>query len=161
MSAAATTVFIVDDDFSVRHALARLVQSAGMRAEVFESLLGVVDRKAILDGSRVKKGDVLVGLPSTGLHTNGYSLARKILFEVLGHGVDSHLPELGTTVGEALLAEHRGYLAALEPLLEGPLDVEAAAAALAARPQRSESPSGDEAALAATAPSGPASILQK
>jgi phosphoribosylformylglycinamidine cyclo-ligase len=66
----------------------------------------------------VCEGDVLLGLPSAGLHTNGYSLARKVLFEVLGHGVDTHLPELGTTVGAALLAPHRSYLACLEPLLE-------------------------------------------
>jgi phosphoribosylformylglycinamidine cyclo-ligase len=59
-----------------------------------------------------------VGLPSEGLHTNGYSLARKVLFEVLGHGVETSLPELGTTVGRALLAPHKSYLAALEPLLE-------------------------------------------
>ena len=56
--------------------------------------------------------------PRPGLHTNGYSLARKVLLEALGHRVDTHLPELGTTVGRALLAPHRSYLAALEPLLE-------------------------------------------
>ena len=61
---------------------------------------------------------MLLGLPSAGLHTNGYSLARKVLFETLGHRVDTQLPELGTTVGAALLAPHRSYLAALEPLLE-------------------------------------------
>jgi phosphoribosylformylglycinamidine cyclo-ligase len=66
----------------------------------------------------VREGDVLLGLPSAGLHTNGYSLARKVLLEALGHRVDTHLPELGTTVGQALLAPHRSYLAALEPLLE-------------------------------------------
>jgi phosphoribosylformylglycinamidine cyclo-ligase len=66
----------------------------------------------------VREGDVLLGLPSSGLHTNGYSLARKVLFELLGHGVETHLPELGSTVGEALLATHRSYLGALEPLLE-------------------------------------------
>ena len=58
------------------------------------------------------------GCPRRGLHTNGYSLARKVLLETLGHRVDTHLPELGTTVGQALLAPHRSYLAALEPLLE-------------------------------------------
>ncbi|HEY6548647.1 MAG TPA: AIR synthase-related protein, partial [Vicinamibacteria bacterium] len=66
----------------------------------------------------VAEGDVLLALPSAGLHTNGYSLARKVLFELRGHRVDTHLPELGTTVGAALLAPHRSYLAALEPLLE-------------------------------------------
>jgi phosphoribosylformylglycinamidine cyclo-ligase len=80
-------------------------------------IVGVVDRaKALPRG--VGEGDVLLGLPSAGLHTNGYSLARKVLFETLGHRVDTHLPELGTTVGQALLAPHRSYLAALEPLIE-------------------------------------------
>jgi phosphoribosylformylglycinamidine cyclo-ligase len=80
-------------------------------------IVGVVEKERALPRG-VGEGDVLVGLPSTGLHTNGYSLARKVLFEGLGHTVDTHLPELGTTVGQALLATHRGYLAALEPLLE-------------------------------------------
>jgi phosphoribosylformylglycinamidine cyclo-ligase len=81
-------------------------------------IIGVVDRPRLLTGARVRAGDALIGLPSTGLHTNGYTLARKVLFEVLGHTVTTHLPELGTTVGQALLASHRGYLAAVEPLLE-------------------------------------------
>jgi phosphoribosylformylglycinamidine cyclo-ligase len=80
-------------------------------------IVGVVDRtKAIPAG--VREGDALLALPSAGLHTNGYTLARKVLFETLGHTVSSHLPELGATVGQALLAPHRSYLAALEPLLE-------------------------------------------
>ena len=81
-------------------------------------IVGVVDKSRALTGARVREGDVLLGLPSAGLHTNGYTLARKVLFETLGHRVDTRLPELGTTVGEALLAPHRGYLAAVEPLLE-------------------------------------------
>jgi phosphoribosylformylglycinamidine cyclo-ligase len=81
-------------------------------------IVGVVERQRALTGERVREGDVLLGLPSAGLHTNGYTLARKVLLEGLGHRVDTHLPELGTTVGGALLAPHRGYLAALEPLLE-------------------------------------------
>ena len=81
-------------------------------------IVGVVEKRRALTGGRVREGDVLLGLPSAGLHTNGYTLARKVLFEVVGHRVDTHVPELGTTVGEALLAPHRGYLAALEPLLE-------------------------------------------
>jgi phosphoribosylformylglycinamidine cyclo-ligase len=80
-------------------------------------IVGVVERdKALPRG--VAEGDVLIGLPSSGLHTNGYSLARKVLLERLGYRVDTHLPELGTTVGQALLAPHRSYLSALEPLLE-------------------------------------------
>jgi phosphoribosylformylglycinamidine cyclo-ligase len=81
-------------------------------------IVGVVDKSKALTGADVKAGDHLLGLPSAGLHTNGYSLARRVLFEKLGHKVDTHLPELGTTVGQALLAPHLGYLAPLEPLLE-------------------------------------------
>jgi phosphoribosylformylglycinamidine cyclo-ligase len=80
-------------------------------------IVGVVERRKALPAG-VRAGDLLVGLPSAGLHTNGYSLARKVLFETLGHQVDTRLPELETSLGEALLAPHRGYLAALEPLLE-------------------------------------------
>jgi phosphoribosylformylglycinamidine cyclo-ligase len=81
-------------------------------------IVGVVERRRALTGDRVREGDVLLGLPSAGLHTNGYTLARKVLLEGLGHGIDTRLPELGRTVGQALLAPHRGYLSALEPLLE-------------------------------------------
>jgi phosphoribosylformylglycinamidine cyclo-ligase len=80
-------------------------------------IVGVVEKEKALPRG-VREGDVLLGLPSAGLHTNGYSLARKVLLETLGHHVDTHLAELGTTVGQALLAPHRSYLAALEPLLE-------------------------------------------
>ena len=80
-------------------------------------IVGVVEKDRALPRG-VSEGDVLVGLPSSGLHTNGYSLARKVLFDALGHQVDTVLPELGGTVGEALLATHRSYLAALEPLIE-------------------------------------------
>lgn len=80
-------------------------------------IVGVVERaKALPRG--VAEGDVLLALPSAGLHTNGYSLARKVLFDLMGYRVDTKVPELGATVGEALLAPHRSYLAALEPLLE-------------------------------------------
>ncbi len=80
-------------------------------------IVGVVERERALPRG-VREGDVLLGLPSSGLHTNGYSLARKVLLERLAYRVDTHLAELGTTVGRALLAPHRSYLAALEPLLE-------------------------------------------
>ena len=81
-------------------------------------IVGIVDRSRLLTGADVREGDLLLGLPSSGLHTNGYSLARKVLFERLGYTVDTQLPELGTTVGQALLAPHRSYLGALEPLIE-------------------------------------------
>ncbi len=83
-------------------------------------IVGVVARKSIVDGSRIQEGDALVGLASSGLHTNGYTLARKIVFEVMGLGVDDDLPGTGRTVGEELLAVHRSYLGALSgPLRAG------------------------------------------
>ena len=81
-------------------------------------IVGVVDREKALTGAAVAEGDILLGLPSSGLHTNGYTLARKVLFGVTGYRVDTEVAELGTTVGAALLAPHRSYLSALEPLLE-------------------------------------------
>jgi phosphoribosylformylglycinamidine cyclo-ligase len=73
-------------------------------------ILGLVDRERILDGRDVKVGDRLIGLPSSGLHTNGYSLARKIFFEIAGLDVADRVDELSATVGETLLAEHLCYL---------------------------------------------------
>jgi phosphoribosylformylglycinamidine cyclo-ligase len=81
------------------------------------TIVGVVDRPKLLDGSRVAEGDVLLGLASSGLHTNGYSLARMLFFERLGLGPHDAVPELGTTVAGALLAVHRSYLAPLGPLV--------------------------------------------
>ena len=72
--------------------------------------VGVVERSAIVDGSKVEIGDVVLGLASTGLHSNGYSLARKVAFDRLGLKVDSHVPELGGKVGEALLTPTRIYV---------------------------------------------------
>jgi phosphoribosylformylglycinamidine cyclo-ligase len=81
-------------------------------------IVGVVDKEKIIDGKRIEPGDVVLGLPSTGLQTNGYSLARKLFFEVGGYTVDSYVDELGTTLGEALLATHSSFLPQLGPLLE-------------------------------------------
>ena len=83
------------------------------------TIVGVVDKAKILNGSRVAIGDVLIGLPSNGLHTNGYSLARAALFPK--YTVNDHLPELGCTVGEALLRVHRSYLHIVAPLLDNDL----------------------------------------
>jgi phosphoribosylformylglycinamidine cyclo-ligase len=80
-------------------------------------IVGLVDRAHLIDGSAIVPGDVLIGVPSSGLHTNGYSLARSIAFDRLGLGVDEHVAELGTTVGAALLAPHRSYLPLVRPLL--------------------------------------------
>lgn len=83
-------------------------------------ILGVVDEKHLIDGKSVREGDVLIALPSAGLHTNGYSLARRILFDKLGHDYQTILPEIGK-IGEALLAPHLSYLKPLMPLVEGRL----------------------------------------
>jgi phosphoribosylformylglycinamidine cyclo-ligase len=81
-------------------------------------IVGVVDRPRLVSGRAIGVGDSLVGVPSSGLHTNGYSLARRIVFERLGLGIDAHVPELRATVGEALLAPHRSYLPLIKPLLD-------------------------------------------
>ena len=80
-------------------------------------IVGVVDRPSVIDGKGLQPGDRLIGLPSTGLHTNGYSLARNILFDAMGLCVADRVPELGRTVADALLAVHRSYLPLVEPLL--------------------------------------------
>jgi phosphoribosylformylglycinamidine cyclo-ligase len=81
-------------------------------------IVGVVDRERIIDGKKIAAGDLLLALPSVGLHTNGYSLARKLFFENAGHDANSHLEELGTTVGASLLQPHVSYLRHLEGLLD-------------------------------------------
>lgn len=89
--------------------------------ELVGFVVGMVDRPRLLDGSRVEAGDILVGLPSTGLHTNGYSLARRVFFDVLSLGVGDPLPGgTGRSVGEELLAIHRSYLPTIGPLLGHP-----------------------------------------
>ncbi len=80
-------------------------------------IVGVVSRSQVVDGRSIRTGDRLVALPSSGLHTNGYSLARRIAFDMLKLTVDSHVPELGETVGAALLRPHRSYLTQIAPLL--------------------------------------------
>lgn len=81
-------------------------------------IVGVVDKSKVIDGKSIKPGDAVLGLPSKGLQTNGYSLARKLFFEVGGYEVDSHVEELGKTVGEALLEKHTSFLKPLENLLD-------------------------------------------
>lgn len=84
--------------------------------DVAGTIVGVVDKARIINGSRVQKGDVLVGLPSNGLHTNGYSLARAALFPK--YAIDQHVDELGCTIAEALLKVHTSYLHTMMPALE-------------------------------------------
>jgi phosphoribosylformylglycinamidine cyclo-ligase len=86
--------------------------------DVAGTIVGVVDRAKMLDGSAVRKGDVLIGLASNGLHTNGYSLARKVLFDKMGLAVDSKLEGVKGSVGDELLRVHKNYqplMASLRP----------------------------------------------
>ncbi len=78
-------------------------------------IVGVAEKHRIIDGRRIRRGDVLIGLPSTGLHTNGFSLARAALLPKYSPG--DRIDELGTTLGDSLLAVHRSYLRAVRPLL--------------------------------------------
>ena len=80
-------------------------------------IVGVVDRAKIIDGRSIAPGDVLIGLPSTGLHTNGYSLARRVFFDIAGWKPNTFVPELKRSAADALLAPHRSYLPHLRPLL--------------------------------------------
>ncbi len=81
-------------------------------------IVGWVRRKEIVDGSRIVSGDILIGLPSLGLHTNGYSLARKVLLERARMKLNRRVPELRETLGDALLAPHRCYWPVVQPLLK-------------------------------------------
>ncbi|MCB9890029.1 MAG: phosphoribosylformylglycinamidine cyclo-ligase [Planctomycetes bacterium] len=86
--------------------------------EIVGTIVGCVAKDRILDGSRVCEGDAIIALPSSGLHTNGYSLARKVLFDEMGLKPADRPEGLDSTVGEALLAIHRSYFDAVHPLLE-------------------------------------------
>jgi phosphoribosylformylglycinamidine cyclo-ligase len=79
--------------------------------------VGVVERKHVIDGQAIVPGDVLIGVASSGLHSNGYSLVRKVVFDVAGLSVNDHVPELGQTVGEALLTPTRIYAQAVRRVL--------------------------------------------
>lgn len=81
------------------------------------TIVGVVEEDDALHGDAIAPGDVLLALESSGLHTNGYTLARSILFDRLGLGLDASLPGTGTTVADALLSVHRSYWPALAPVL--------------------------------------------
>jgi phosphoribosylformylglycinamidine cyclo-ligase len=83
------------------------------------TIVGCVNRPDIVTGERIEVGDILIGLPSNGLHTNGYSLARKLLFEVAGYGPDQYVNELKDKTGAALMRNHRSYLAVIKKLTAG------------------------------------------
>jgi len=86
--------------------------------DVAGCIVGIVEKDRIIDGRTIRKGDILIGLPSNGLHTNGYSLARKVLFEKEKLTVDTVVKELGRTLGEELLRVHRCYFSLVYPLLD-------------------------------------------
>jgi len=84
------------------------------------TIIGVVERNQIIDGSRIQADDVIVGFPSTGSHTNGFSLARRVLDEL---NWSTEMPELGGTVGDALLTVHRSYIPAVDQLQSAGIDI--------------------------------------
>ncbi len=81
-------------------------------------IVGVVDKSKVIDGKSIVPGDVVLGIPSNGLQTNGYSLARKLFFEIGGYKPGTFLDELGETVGAALLKTHQSFLPKIGPLLD-------------------------------------------
>jgi len=86
-------------------------------------ITGVVEKEKAILGKNIKPGDVVLAFPSSGLHTNGFSLARKLMFEVGGYTVDKHLAELKTTVGEAMLAPHINYTQPVLHLLQQNIEI--------------------------------------
>ena len=100
-------------------------------------IVGVVDRGRLIDGSRIAPGDRLLGLASIGLHTNGYSLARRLFFDRLGYAATDTVAELGATVADLLLARHRSYLRLVEPSIRRPRSTTPTM-----KPARSYSPGG-------------------
>jgi len=81
-------------------------------------IVGVVDQPKIINGATIAEGDIVLGLPANGLHTNGYTLARKVAFEIAGYEVGQTVSELGESVDEALMRVHRCYAPLIHPLLE-------------------------------------------
>ncbi len=91
------------------------------QAEDFDlagTIVGIVEKKSVIDGQRIRPGDVLLGLPSNGLHTNGYSLVRQILFRKMGYNLKTFIPEFSLGLGEELLKVHRSYLKIVQSLLK-------------------------------------------
>jgi phosphoribosylformylglycinamidine cyclo-ligase len=86
-------------------------------------IVGAVDRDKMITGANIKAGDVLIGLPSTGLHTNGYSLARKLLFEVGRYKPTQYVTAIKEKAGAALMKTHRSYLHVIQKLVSGGLTV--------------------------------------
>ena len=85
------------------------------------TIIGCVNRPNIITGEKIEPGDILLGLPSNGLHTNGYSLARKLFFEIAKYGPDQYVNELKDKTGGALMRTHRSYLSVMKKLTNGGL----------------------------------------
>jgi len=81
-------------------------------------IVGIVDQEKVINGSAIKDGDTIIGLESNGLHTNGYSLARKIAFEICGHKATDMIDSLGMSIGDALLLTHKSYLKSINEVLD-------------------------------------------
>jgi len=86
-------------------------------------ITGVVEKNRIITGEKIKKGDIILGFSSSGLHTNGFSLARKLFFEIGGYKVNTKINELGMTVGEALLKVHINYSKPVLEMLDAGVDI--------------------------------------
>ncbi len=80
------------------------------------TIVGVVEREKLITGETIEPGDLLIGLPSTGLHTNGYSLARKLFFEIAKYSPEHYVNEIKDKAGAALMKTHRSYLAIIKKL---------------------------------------------
>ncbi len=91
--------------------------------DIVGSITGIVEKNKIITGEKIKQGDIILGFPSSGLHTNGFSLARKLIFDIAGHTVNTNIPELGGTVGEALLKVHVNYTKPVLEILNAGIDV--------------------------------------
>jgi len=86
-------------------------------------ITGIVEKDKIITGEKIKEGDVVLGLTSSGLHTNGFSLARKLVFEIAGHRINTKIPELGETVGEVLLKVHTNYTKPMLDILNSNIEI--------------------------------------
>ncbi len=91
--------------------------------DVVGIVTGVVEKSGLIDGRRIETGDKVYVLPSSGLHTNGYSLARKVLFDIAKLNVDTMVDDLGMTIGEALLVPHKNYCRAVSTLCDTNIDI--------------------------------------
>src|SRR3990167_4214466 len=91
--------------------------------DIVGAITGIVEKDDIITGEKIEEGDIIFGLPSSGLHTNGYSLARKLLFEVAGYTVHEKNPELGESLGDALLKVHVNYTKPILKILGSGIEV--------------------------------------